>query len=328
MRFIIYGAGGIGCVIGGHLARTSHNVLLIGRPGHVRAIEEHGLRLVTPSGTHVLQITAVTSPSQAKFSTDDVVFLCMKGQNTEAALREMQLVTRDVPIFCIQNGIRNEEIVARYFPRVYGAMLRVGAEYLTDGEVIARRDPPGLLVIGRYPQGIDALAEEVAVKLRAAGFLIQLTPDVMPYKWGKLIGNLGNAIDAITGTWGNDVEPIAQATRKELTDLLEQAGIRWIPQEELTREWPEIRMPPRPSVNKPMHSSTWQSLFRRQGSVETEFLNGEVVRLAEKTGRQAPINKMLLDITQEMAKNHELPGKYTLAELSSILGISPAAESH
>ena len=53
MRLIIYGAGGVGCVVGGHLARTGHDVVLIGRPDHVKAINNHGLHLVTPSATHI-----------------------------------------------------------------------------------------------------------------------------------------------------------------------------------------------------------------------------------------------------------------------------------
>ncbi len=60
MRAIIYGAGGIGCVVGGHLSLTGTEVLLIGRPGHVSAIRESGLRFVTPTGTHTLHLPAVT----------------------------------------------------------------------------------------------------------------------------------------------------------------------------------------------------------------------------------------------------------------------------
>ena len=78
MRIIIYGAGGVGCVIGGHLAHVGHDVLLIGRPGHVNKINENGLRLVTPGGVHELKIPAVTHPDQIKFHQDDAVFLCMK----------------------------------------------------------------------------------------------------------------------------------------------------------------------------------------------------------------------------------------------------------
>ena len=143
MRVIIYGAGGIGGVVGGYLALTGYDVILICRPGHAKAINDNGLHLVTLSGTHILRLRAFTSPRQINFKPDDLVFLCMKGQNTEEALRALRALTEDVPLFCFQNGIRNEEIAAHYFPRVYGVMVRVGAVYLTDGEVLARRDPPG-----------------------------------------------------------------------------------------------------------------------------------------------------------------------------------------
>ena len=83
MRFIIYGAGGIGCVIGGHLARTGHDVVLIGRPGHMEQINDHGLRLVTPSGTHILRIPAVTSPHQIAFLS--------RTQIWDAAAKEVRM---------------------------------------------------------------------------------------------------------------------------------------------------------------------------------------------------------------------------------------------
>jgi 2-dehydropantoate 2-reductase len=322
MRFIIYGAGGIGGVIGGHLARTGHDVVLIGRPGNVRAINEHGLRLITPTGTHILRIPSVTGPEQIDFRSDDIVFLCMKGQNTEEALRDLRAVVEDVPVFCFQNGVRNEEIAVRYFTKVYGVMVRVGAVYLKDGEVTARRDPPGWFIIGCYPQGTDELIEVVADELRNASFLVKTTDDVMPYKWGKLMGNVGNAVGAITNARWDEVNPIMRAAQQELRDMLTQAGIRWISGEEVNKEWPEIVEPLRGRIDTEAQSSTWQSLARKQGTVETEFLNGEVVRLARRLGRQAPINEALLRISQELAANHELPGKYTAAELNSLLGLA------
>ena len=124
---------------------------------------------------------------------------------------DLREVTRDVPVFCLQNGVRNEEIAARYFPRVYGVMVRVGAVYLTDGEVLARRDPPGWFIIGCYPGGADKLSGIVAVKLRDAGFVVKVTADVMPYKWGKLILNLANAIGAISNARRDDIGVIIQA---------------------------------------------------------------------------------------------------------------------
>lgn len=327
MKIIVYGAGGIGSVVGGLLWRTGQEVVLIGRPGHVGAIQTRGLKLITPGETFQLAVPAVTSPDQIDFRPDDVVFLCMKGQNTEEALRELKSVIQDVPLFCLQNGVRNEEIALKYFLRVYGVMIRIGAEYLTDGEVACRRDPPGWLIIGRYPRGTDNLCEDVAQRVRAAGFLAKTTGNVMPYKWGKLLANLGNAIDAITGSRGKESEIIAQAAGQEFKDLLQQAGIFWTSQEEVAREWPEVNQPPRNSLKTVQYSSTWQSLTRQQGSVETEFLNGEIVRLAGKLGRQAPVNERLLQITQAMAANHEKPGKYTLKQLLSLVGLDSPAGS-
>lgn len=321
MRMVIYGAGAIGGVVGGHLARVGHDVTLIGRPGHVKTIQEHGLRLVTPPTTHILQVPAVTTPGHIDFGPDDVVFLCMKGQDTEDALRDLRAVAEDVPVFCFQNGVRNEEIAARYFPKVYGVKVLVGAVYLTDGEVAARRDPPGWLIVGRYPTGTDDLAETVGAKLRTADFFTMVTPNVMPYKWGKLMRNLSNAIAAITDTMGGDIAVIARAARQEAQDILSQAGIRWVSDEELAQEWPDITSKPRGTLPMRAKNSTWQSLERRLGSVEADYLNGEIVRLAEQSGLQAPVNEGLLRISHEMAANRETPGKYSPAQLSALLGL-------
>ena len=327
MRIVIYGAGAIGGVVGGHLARTGHDVVLIGRPGQVKAINEQGLRLITPTGTHVLQLPAVTSPDQINFEPDDVVFLCVKGQNTEEALRDLRAVTENVPIFCLQNGVRNEETAARYFPRVYGVMMRLGAVYLTDGEVIALRDPAGLLVIGCYPQGTDGLAEAVVAELLAAGLMAMVSPDVMPYKWGKLLRNLRNAIGAITNAKGDDVNLIIRAIRNEAQEVLARADIRCVSPEEVEQNWPEINEPQRGSIEVEAKTSTWQSLARRQGTVETDFLNGEIAQLARKLGSQAPLNEALLRVAHEMAANRETPGKYTPAQLCKLLGL-PTSPKH
>ena len=111
-RIVIYGAGAVGGVIGGLLALSCTPVLLIGRPGNVEVILKHGLRIVTPEGTHTIRVAAVTTPNQIR--PDDVVFLCVKSQDTEEAMHAMHTIVKDVPIFCFQNGVRNEEIVSKY----------------------------------------------------------------------------------------------------------------------------------------------------------------------------------------------------------------------
>jgi len=274
MRIIVYGVGGIGGTIGGHLARSGQEVMLISRPGHVNAINKNGLKMITPTGTHILKIPAVTSPDKVKFRPDDVICLTMKGQNTDDAMKDLKKVIDDIPVFSFQNGIRNEEIISGYFKRVYGAMVRVGSVYLTDGEIICRRDPPGWFMIGKYPNGKDKLADDVAAAMRKAGFYARTTEDVIPYKWGKLMANLNNAIGAITNAKWGETAKISKAVEKELPDLLAEAGIKWISQAQVSKEWPEIDEPLKGSLNTEAQSSTWQSLEREQGTVETEFMNG------------------------------------------------------
>ncbi len=327
MRVIIYGAGAIGGVVGGYLAYSGQQVVLIGRPGHVKLINEQGLRLVTPMGTRVLRLPAFTSPEQVDFQPDDVVFLTVKGQNTEEALQNLQAVIKEIPIFCVQNGVRNEETASRYFAKVYGVMVRAGAIYLKEGEVTARNDPPGGLVIGRYPKGTDNLVNLVAANLRNAGFFVKVTPDIMPYKWGKLMsrGSLTNTITGICNAERKEIALLTGAAEKEAQELLAEANISWVSEEALEKEWPELTMPVRSRLNIEAYGSTWQSLARGAGTTETEFFNGEVVRLAKRLGRQAPINEKLLVICQQMAVNREPPGKYTPAQLSKLLGLSQSS---
>ncbi|MFC1899350.1 ketopantoate reductase family protein [Chloroflexota bacterium] len=322
IRTIIYGAGAVGCVVGGHLTLAGKDVVLVGRPGHINSIREKGLRFTTPTKTHTLHIPTVTEPAQIDYQLGDVIFLCVKGQDTDTALRDLSAVApRDIPIFCFQNGVSNEETATRHFSRIYGVMVRVGGVFVTNGEVVARRDPPGWFAIGIYPTGTNELVEDVAENLREAGFHVTVTKDIMPHKWGKLMLNLGNAIDAITDSNATDTNHIVQKTREEASDILGKAGIGWISTEEATRRWPEAVAAPRHSIKTEEQSSTWQSLVRKQGTVETKLLNGEIVQVAESLGLKAPLNEKILFITEEMALNHDLPGKYTPMELSDLLGI-------
>ncbi|MFC1914539.1 ketopantoate reductase family protein [Chloroflexota bacterium] len=323
MKVIIYGAGAIGSVVGGHLFRAGSQVVLVGRPGHVTAIRDHGLRLITPVGTYIVRVPAVTAPDEIDFAPDDVVFLCVKSQDADEALQSLKSVAAaDVPIFCFQNGVRNEHTALQYFPRVYGVRVRIHSAFLVAGEAITRRDPPGWLVIGRYPTGTDSLAESVATDLRRAGFDVLVTPEIMPFKWGKLLRNLSNAIGAITNEREDNEARLrlVKATQQEAQEILARAGIRWISDEEELQLWPE-RMPVRSSQKMEAQSSTWQSLARGRGTVETDFLNGEIVQLARQLGRQAPINEALLRLTKEMAEKHEMPGKHASTDLLRLLGL-------
>ena len=318
MRYIIYGAGGIGSSMGGHLWRTGHPSVLIGRQGHVDAINRSGLRLNTPHEDYNLEIPAVTSPDEVEWAPDDVVVLCMKSQDTEEALRRLVSSGPDLtqtPVLCAQNSITNEPTAARYFDRVYAVAVVFTGIYLEDGIVYNPVEGnAGYLEIGPYPSGMDELATQVASDLRAASFAITENPTVMSAKGAKMLGNLGNALSAICDGKG-DTNRYMERVREEAQRCFTAAGIPFEGRSELSARSKAARGVNRLPDGVSNRGSSWQSLVRKQGSIETDYLNGEIVRLGKSVGIETPFNRAVQILASEMARGREAPGKYTADEI-------------
>ncbi|HUO38393.1 MAG TPA: ketopantoate reductase C-terminal domain-containing protein [Mycobacterium sp.] len=77
---------------------------------------------------------------------------------------------------------------------------------------------------------------------------------------------------------------------------------------------------PVPGWNQRGRNSTWQSLIRQTGDVETDFLNGEIVRLAHRLSMAAPVNSVLASPGREAAREGQGPGRYTASQLAALLG--------
>src|SRR5437773_466512 len=150
MRFVVFGAGGVGGVLGARLAEHGHNVVLIARGAQYEAVMESGLRIESPGGAGTLHLPVVGHPAQIHWTPDDVVLLTMKTQDTSRALRDLAAVApTGVPIVSVQNGVENERIALRWFARVYGVCVMCPTAYLTPGIVLAWSSPTtGILDIG------------------------------------------------------------------------------------------------------------------------------------------------------------------------------------
>ena len=204
VRFVVYGAGAIGGVIGGRLAEHGHDVALIARGAHYEAIRDHGLKIESPDDVVTVPIEVVDHPSRLTFGDSDAVILAMKSQDTAAALIALAAVAAPTtPVLCAQNGVENERIALRRFANVYGICVMCPAAHLVPGVVQAYSAPtPGILHLGRYPAGVDETAEQVASALRDASFASEARPDIMRWKYTKLLMNLGNAAEAGVCTVG------------------------------------------------------------------------------------------------------------------------------
>ena len=178
MRFVMYGAGAIGGVVGARLHQYGHEVIFIARGAHYEAIRASGLRVKSPDGLVALPVAVVDAPDKVDFCAGDVVVLAVKSQDTEGALTALAAVAPSpTPVVCMQNGVANERAALRYFASVYGVCIVCPAVHLEPGLVEAYATGiTGLFDIGCFPNGNDGLAEQVADRARLVDLRIRRSP--------------------------------------------------------------------------------------------------------------------------------------------------------
>lgn len=319
-RFVVYGAGGIGGVMGARLHQNGHDVLLIARGAHYEAMRDQGLRLQSPDEDVTLPIPVADRPDGVEWRPDDTVLLAMKSQDTAPALSALANAAPDpIAVVCAQNGVANEDAALRFFANVYAMCVMCPTNHLDPGVVQAYSAPvTGILDVGRYPEGVDETAEAVAEALSRSTFVSEPRPDIMRWKYGKLLMNLGNGIDALCG-------PAARATdlfrivRDEGAATLGAAGIPFVDAEEdVARRGSHMTLRPIKGERRG-GGSTWQSLARGLRSVETDYLNGEIVRLGRLHGVPTPANALVQQAASRAAREGIEAGSVSPDELLEAL---------
>ncbi len=309
MGYVVLGAGAIGAVVGGRLFQAGCDVTLIARGAHLEALQARGLRLQSPVCTDTVHLAAVRNPGEIDWGTNQVVLLAVKSQQTLAALCELaEVAPPETPIVCLQNGIANEPAALRMFPNVQGVSVACPTSHLEPGVVEAWSTPvTGLLDIGRYPVGIDQVSEAVAADFRAATFSSHPVEDIRRWKHRKLLTNLGNAIEAVCGPRERG-GPLGDMLLAEGEAVLSAAGyVAATAEEDRARRADLLQLGEIAGRTRPGGSS-WQSLRRSTGDIETDYLNGEIVLLGRIHVVPTPANELLQRLARELAVARHAPG--------------------
>jgi len=312
MRFVVYGIGAIGGTIAGRLFEHGHDVVGIARGAHYEAVRADGLRLIDADRTAVLDLPVVDHPEQLSLTADDVVVLAMKTQDTAAALDRLAPVAPpDGAIVCAQNGVENERLARRRFARVFAMCVMLPSAHLEPGVVEVASVPiSGLLDVGGYPHGVDPAARQIATALGSSTFESIPRDDIMRWKYAKLLMNLANSVTAMCPP-SDDAAELARQARREGAHVLKAAGIDVASREE-DRERRGNLLTPRLQRGG---GSSWQSLERGLGSIEADYLNGEIVLLGALHGVPTPVNALLQRAANEAARRHTQPGSVPASEL-------------
>jgi 2-dehydropantoate 2-reductase len=241
-RYVIIGAGAIGGTVGGVLARAGIRMLLIARGRNAEVLSSAGITLRTPDGTFRTAVSAASGAEDVRLTHRDVLVFATKTQQLDAAMQEW--VDRPVhgphdvvgtagellPAMTALNGVAAEEKALRYFRRVFGVCVWLPAVHLEPGEVIVRSWPVvGQFHIARWPASVSTEADAelltaLAEAWSAAGILVRIPDDVAPWKYNKLLSNLGNAVGALS-TEPAETGDVVAAIRSEGENVLRHAGI-------------------------------------------------------------------------------------------------------
>jgi 2-dehydropantoate 2-reductase len=342
MRYIIIGAGAIGGGLAARLAQNSpeHPPLLIARGEHGAAIRENGLRLRTPDEDTYVAIEVAAGPDEVRLRDDDVLIFATKTQQVRDALAQwvdqpvfdesdqpIGTAGERLPVFLALNGVASERIALRLFERVFGICVWMPSVHLTPGEIILRIAPiSGVLIIGRYGDGADdadlALLSTIQNDWMESTYDIHVVNDVMHWKYAKLLANLGNAAQALLAPSEDETAVVARL-REEAEAVLVAADIHWASDEE-EAVWRQHIFTIRdvPGTPDQLGGSSWQSLARGSGSIETDYLNGEIAYLARSMGQDAPLNATIQRLARQAAAAGTPVGAMTIAELQ----LPPVAE--
>lgn len=337
MRYVFVGAGAIGSALGGLLARAGSDVLLVARGDHAHAMIQDGLSVRCPDTAFTVRLPIVTGPEQARLTVDDVLVLTTKTQQAEDAIAlwadapvhdtdgvVVGRVADRLPLLTALNGVASEEIALRYVDSVFAVCVWFPAVLISSGEVFVRGHPlRGIFHIGRYGAAPDPSADTgLLAGLRrdweAADFRVVQPEDVMSWKYRKLLANIGNVLQALLGDTSG-AEDVAEAADSEARAVLTAAGIPVPDDREAGDAWASYAARPVPGEPALLGGSTWQSLVRGTGTIETSYLNGEIALIARRIGTSAPINAALAAVARRAARDGLGPGAIDAHELRNEL---------
>jgi 2-dehydropantoate 2-reductase len=285
MKIAVMGAGAVGCYYGGMLARAGLDVVLIGRPQHVEAIERHGLRLETRTFDERIHVSASTDASAVHGA--QLVLFCVKSTDTEIAAAAIRPhLSPGALVLSLQNGVENADRLRTLLPQeVAAAAVYIGTDMPAPGHV--RHHGRGELVI--EPSKISG---DVAGALIAAGVPTEISNNVRGALWAKLILNCAyNALSAITQlpygrlVKGEGVTAVLRHLVDECVAVAKADGVT-IPGD------PDAAVRKIAETVPGQYSSTAQDLARGKRS-EIDHLNGLIVRRGEALGIATPANRML-----------------------------------
>lgn len=318
MKIAVIGAGAIGSVAAAYLSKSGQDVTLIGKPEQAAVITREGLNVRGVRSDENIKLKALPRLDQIY----DLVIFTVKTQDLQDAIDANRKFLDKGILLSTQNGVQADHILQKNFPkeRIISSIVMFGATYMQPGAVTFNFE--GDWIIGK-PFGVnDDNVQKTADVLKTA-FHVVVTSEIVGMKWLKLFVNFNNCLPAVIGRSMQETFSDLEFCRlsvlllKEGMEIIRAADIKLVslPQFPAERIMGLVTMPVEQAVGiinktlttlskEPLYGSILQSIMRRRAS-EIEFINGEVVRLAQRIGKDAPLNRKIVEMVHKVESFHE-----------------------
>jgi len=313
-KVAILGAGSVGCFIGGAWAAAGVPVTFIGRRKIASDVDEHGLTLSDYSGwqAHLAPGDVDYRCGPEALDEAQVVALTVKSGDTAAAADDIaKYATAGASVISFQNGVSNVDVLEQGLGgrfEVARGMVPYNVAYLGNGRF--HKGVAGDLY-AEQRAGVRALADAIG----NGAATLKFSDDMLGLAWGKLLINLNNAVNALSGRTlieelkRRDYRRVFAASIAEGMELLKRAEIEpatvgpisptmlpriinspdWLFNRFFLKQW---------KIDAKARSSMADDLAAGR-KTEIDYLNGELVRLAERLQRDAPVNRAIVELVRK-----------------------------
>src|ERR1700678_3619670 len=303
---VVAGAGSIGCFVGGIEAAAGRRVSLMARPRVIAEIEKFGLTLTSLEGSswHVASQQVNLSDDPKVLTDAGVILVTVKSADTAEVADAIALhAPPDAVVVSLQNGIANVPVLRARLPGRTVLAAMVPFNVIAAGEGRFHRATSGDIVIERD-------AADTAAQLSVPGLVMRPTDDIAGVQWGKLLVNLNNAINALSGLplrehlARRDWRSLFADQIAEGLAAVRAEGIHPVSPTPLPLSWTPrlLRLPdalfaialaPAMKIDPQARSSMWEDLERRHRT-EINYLQGVITGIADRRGLSVPLSRRIV----------------------------------
>jgi len=294
MRFLVFGAGGVGAYFGGKLAKAGEEVWFVARGKHLAAMKKKGLFVHASDGSFRVKAGTMTD-NPAKVPSPDVVLFCVKAYDTESAAKQLApILSSDSIVISLQNGVENEAKIKRCIPQaiVYGGVAYIFSNITAPGKV-TEWGGPRKIVFGPLEGEPSGRAQEIEKVMKNAGIEATLTNDMLTELWKKFIFiAAGGGFNTLSHLALADIMAVDESREVFYLAMKEAEAVARAKGITLPKGFVEQQFETLKNRATTARTSMYYDLVQ-QKPMEVEELVGAIVRYGREAGVPTPINQTI-----------------------------------